>query len=135
MRDLRKKFLLCGGIGWCMEIFWTGILAAARQEWKMIGQSSLWMFPIYGMAVLIGPVYTRIRNCAFYIRGLIYMAGIFIAEFLSGGLLKQFHLCPWDYSGARYNYKGLVRFDYAPVWFIAGLFYEKILKTKGVAKG
>lgn len=35
--------------------------------------------------------------------------------------------CPWDYSDAALNYKGIIRLDYAPVWFIVGLIYEKML--------
>jgi hypothetical protein len=25
--------------------------------------------------------------------------------------------CPWDYSQKRYHFKGLIRWDYAPIWF------------------
>ena len=32
-----------------------------------------------------------------------------------------------DYSDAALNYKGIIRLDYAPVWFIVGLIYEKML--------
>jgi len=36
-------------------------------------------------------------------------------------------MCPWDYSNTPLNYRGLIRPDYAPLWFGAGLFFEKIL--------
>lgn len=39
---------------------------------------------------------------------------------------KTGHL-PWDYSHARLNVKGVIRLDYAPVWFLTGLLYEKLL--------
>ena len=42
-------------------------------------------------------------------------------------LLRCFHMCPWDYSNTPLNYRGLIRPDYAPLWFGAGLFFEKIL--------
>jgi len=48
-------------------------------------------------------------------------------EFISGALLRCFHMCPWDYSNTPLNYRGLIRPDYAPLWFGAGLFFEKIL--------
>ena len=34
----------------------------------------------------------------------------------------------WDYSRAKFNIKGVIRLDYAPLWFTAGLFFEKFLK-------
>ncbi len=55
------------------------------------------------------------------------MAGIFAAELGSGSILRYFHVCPWDYSKNPVNYQGLIRLDYAPVWFAVGLFFEKIL--------
>ena len=33
----------------------------------------------------------------------------------------------WDYSGSQIQYKGLIRADYAPLWFLTGLLFEKIL--------
>ena len=60
-------------------------------------------------------------------RGFVYAMCIFITEFLTGSLLKKNGCCPWDYSNAKLNIKGVIRLDYFPVWFIAGLFYENIL--------
>ncbi|BBF41545.1 hypothetical protein lbkm_0225 [Lachnospiraceae bacterium KM106-2] len=56
------------------------------------------------------------------------MLSIFGVEFVAGTILKHFDACPWDYSKAKYNVKGVIRLDYAPVWFVAGLLYEKILE-------
>lgn len=53
---------------------------------------------------------------------------IFSTEFLTGAFLKKRGMCPWDYSKAKLNVKGIIRLDYAPLWFITGLLYEKILK-------
>ncbi|MFR6163500.1 MAG: putative ABC transporter permease [Mediterraneibacter gnavus] len=60
--------------------------------------------------------------------GSIYTAFIFAGEFLSGLFLKKHRICPWDYSRAKFNIKGVIRLDYAPLWFTAGLFFEKFLK-------
>ena len=57
------------------------------------------------------------------------MSCIFGAEYLSGSFLKRCGCCPWDYSHARYNIRGVIRLDYAPFWFAAGLFFEKILSS------
>lgn len=123
----RHSFLICGAAGWCMEILWTGLHAVGRKDYRLIGQSSLWMFPIYGMAACIGPLSRRLKNCPVFVRGSIYMVGIFAAELGSGSILRHFHVCPWDYSKSPVNYQGLIRLDYAPVWFAVGLFFEKIL--------
>lgn len=58
---------------------------------------------------------------------------IYTAEYISGIILKKYDACPWDYSKAKLNYKGVIRLDYAPVWFIAGLLFEKIL-SRGCQK-
>lgn len=124
---MKNKFLMCGSIGWCMEIFWTGLHCLAQRDFTLMGHSSIWMFPIYGMAAVIGPASKRLKDFPTLWRGSIYTAGIYFMEFTSGSLLSWLKICPWDYSQAALNYKGLIRFDYAPLWFIAGLFFEKIL--------
>lgn len=123
-----KTFFLCGALGWCMEILWTGLHSLFEGRLTMMGKTSLLMFPIYGCASVIGPVYRRISRFPVLLRGSLYTVGIFCTEFVSGSVLKLFHICPWDYSHSPWNYKGLIRLDYAPLWFAAGLFFEKIVK-------
>ena len=118
----------CGICGWCLELLWTSLHSLSRQDYKLIGHSSIWMFPIYGMAAVIRPLSLKMQNIHIVLRGLIYMNGIFSIEYLSGTFLKRLNLCPWDYSEAPLNFHGVIRLDYAPVWFITGLFFEKILK-------
>lgn len=125
---LPKTFFLCGAIGWCMEILWTGLHSLLEGSFTMMGKTSLLMFPIYGCASVIGPVYKRIARFPVALRGSLYTIGIYFTEFVSGAFLKIFHICPWDYSSSPWNYKGLIRLDYAPLWFVAGLFFEKIVK-------
>lgn len=57
------------------------------------------------------------------------MVCIFAVEYTSGMYLKKRDCCPWDYSDAPFQVNGVIRLDYAPVWFLTGLFYEKILNT------
>lgn len=127
---MKSNFIKCGAAGWCLEILWTGLHALKNREWKMTGHSSLLMFPIYGMAACIGPLSRHLTKVPALLRGSFYMVGIFVVEFGTGMFLKRFHMCPWDYSDTPYHYKGVIRLDYAPVWFLTGLLYEKLLSTK-----
>lgn len=114
-------------IGWAMEIFWTGLHAFRVRNLKLMGNSSLWMFPIYGSAAFLTPVMRRMKDASFLIRGLVYMSCIFLGEYVSGILLKRQDLCPWDYGKSPFNIQSVIRLDYAPVWFLVGLFFERIL--------
>ncbi|NLG32902.1 MAG: hypothetical protein GX550_05215, partial [Syntrophomonadaceae bacterium] len=53
---------------------------------------------------------------------------IFTIEYLTGWLLSVIiGVCPWDYSGlTRYSVDGFIRLDFFPVWFTAGLIFERI---------
>ncbi len=124
---MRKKILICGLTGWCMEILFTAFNSFRHQQFKLMGQTSIWMFPIYSMAAFISPVYKFIRNFPMLLRGFIYSIGFFTFEFLSGTFLKKHNICPWDYSDAKSNIKGVIRLDFAPVWMVAGLIFERIL--------
>lgn len=124
---LGHNFFICGLTGWCMEILFTSAGSLFKKDGRLIGQTSVWMFPIYGMAVLIRPVYKVIKKLPALFRGGIYSLGIFTFEYLSGSLLKKHHMCPWDYSDAATNIDGVIRLDYAPLWMLAGLLFERIL--------
>ncbi len=124
---MKYRFLLYGLLGWTMEIVWTGFGSLIRGDFRLQGVSYLWMFPIYGLAVYLEPVHDRIRNFAWSIRGLIWTGIIFSIEFLAGLLLKvTVGIVPWDYSGSFYSVAGLIRLDYAPVWFTVGLIFERV---------
>lgn len=125
---MKSNFVKCGLIGWCMEIFWTSIGKLKKHDKKLIGETSLIMFPIYGMAAVFKPIHEKIKSKNFIVRGSIYTTFIYAVEYTTGTLLKRKNICPWDYSKSKYNINGVVRLDYAPVWFIVGLLYEKMLK-------
>ena len=131
---MRNKFIQCGVIGWCAEILWTGLNSLANGHIKLMGHSSLWMFPIYGCAAVISPLSKIYRRCNAFVRGLVYMLHIFFGEFLFGTILKKFGACPWDYSTSSFHVNGVIRLDYAPLWFILGLFYEFFFKQQATKK-
>lgn len=122
-----KNFFICGLTGWCMEILFTSFHSFQNHDFRLKGETSVWMFPIYGLAAFIRPIYHLIKKKPPLIRGGFYALGIFSCEYLSGSFLKKHHICPWDYSNAKSNINGLIRLDYAPFWMAAGLIFEKIL--------
>ena len=124
-----KNFMIFGVLGWCAEILWTGVCSFLLGDAALTAQTYLWMFPIYGCAALIKPVYQKISSLPAVLRGCIYTAGIYFAEFFSGSVLKHFGICPWDYSDAALNVNGLIRLDYAPIWFAVGLLFEWMLRS------
>lgn len=124
---MRKDFFKCGIVGLCIEVVWTSLVNSKPDDRRLIGNTSLWMFPIYGMAATFAPMSKFIRSKNIVVRGGIYTACIYMMEFVTGTFLKKKNCCPWDYSKCKFNIKGIIRLDYAPLWFILGLFYEKIL--------
>ncbi|MBQ3583993.1 MAG: hypothetical protein IJA27_04700 [Lachnospiraceae bacterium] len=130
IKKCELDFLKCGITGWCLEVLWTGLGNLRHHDRKLTSNTSLLMFPIYGLAFLIRPIYAVIKNKNFMFRGSLYATFIFLAEYVSGSFLKKHDMCPWDYSKSKYNINGLIRLDYAPAWFSVGLLYEKMLKQK-----
>ncbi|MEZ3445543.1 MAG: hypothetical protein K1W30_10515 [Lachnospiraceae bacterium] len=127
IRNLAKNFIKCGTIGWCMEITFTALGALRRRELPLVGQTSLWMFPIYGSAAFFKPVFSLFRHCHLIVRGTVYALSIFGAEYASGRILATHELCPWNYRRHHWHINGLIRIDYFPFWFLAGLLFERIL--------
>lgn len=124
---MKKNFLLCGFTGWCLEILFTSFNSFRKRELELTGKTSLWMFPIYGMAAFLKPLCRIVKSFPAWIRASCYSVVIFFTEYVCGSILKKHQMCPWDYSKARANIKGVIRLDYAPCWMITGLIFEKIL--------
>lgn len=122
-----KKFIECGTVGWCLEIIFTAASGMKTNDRRLRGNTSLWMFPIYGMAVLIKPVSMLLKGKPLLFRGSVYTFCIFITEFITGEFLKKNNVCPWNYENSPYNIDGVIRLDYAPYWFGTGLLYEYLL--------
>ena len=68
--DKRQPFIMCGITGWCLELIFTGILSAVRKDFSLKGTSSLWMFPIYGMAACIGAGIEKNSACPDFFEGM-----------------------------------------------------------------
>ena len=90
---MKRNFLLCGLLGWSLEIFWTGLHSLFKGDRQLMGHSSLWMFPIYGSAPFLAPLMRILQKNCIWKRGLIYMLCIYLGEYISGRLLKRKDMC------------------------------------------
>ena len=112
-----------------MEILFTGLHSLRNENPKLTGNTSIWMFPIYGMASFLSPLCRLLKGQNLLLRGGVYTCCIFCGEYVTGSFLKKFEACPWDYSEAPMNINGLIRLDYAPLWFGAG-FFQIIIRRR-----
>ncbi|MDD4146134.1 MAG: hypothetical protein PHS83_03390 [Clostridia bacterium] len=128
---MAKRFIIYGLLGWTMEVFWTGLGSLFNGNLMLSSFTYLWMFPIYGLAVFLERVHDQIDNLPWYVRGGIWVIIILSLEYLTGWLLLSFlGRCPWDYTDVTpYQIQGLIRLDYIPAWFLAGLIFERIHRT------
>lgn len=129
---MKSDFVKCGILGWCIEIIWTAFHGMKSKNNKFIGYTSIIMFPIYGLASVIKPISLKLKKMKMptIIRGIVYSIGIFMVELITGSILKKTNNCPWDYSDKKYNIIGVIRIDYAPLWCIVGVIFEKMLNSK-----
>lgn len=124
-------FIRCGILGWCLEILYTAMQSFRRRDVSGRGTTSVFMFFIYGMGVFLKPVYLLIRHLSIFLRGMIYMLCIFTVEYKAGAFLAHKRACPWNYERCRFHINGLIRLDYAPLWFLTGLLFERLLRSDG----
>ena len=127
-----QNFLKCGVTGWCLEVMFTSVESIMAGDWRLMGKTSLLMFPIYGMGALLEPIGKGVdkwigdpqtgvavlqEKDKIVRHGMLYMVLIFVVEYGSGLLLRNHGICPWDYTGRHTNINGLIRLDFAPLWF------------------
>ena len=105
-----------------------GLHSLVTGHFTMMGKTSLLMFPVYGLAALIRPAYYKLARFPVMVRGIIYSCGIFFVEFLSGYFFRSFASVPGIILTFRFSIEGVIRLDYAPLWFFTGLFFEWLLR-------
>lgn len=122
-----RRFIIYGFLGLSAEIFWTGFGSLLRGDIKLTGYTYIWMFFIYGLAVFLEPMHDMIRSWPLLLRGGVYMLILFSIEYSSGWLLRDIiGVCPWNYGNGPLSINGLIRLDFAPVWFCCGLAFERV---------
>ena len=132
--SLPLQCFLFSFLGLGLEVAFT----AALDSWKrwdrfLMGYSSIWYIPLYAVVPFIlswaGP---SLFPIPWYLRGLIYMVACFVLEFAGMGALRLIlGASPSEasYYKARWNVLGLIRLDWAPVWFCAGLLFETLFRA------
>ena len=125
-----KDFIICGLTGWCIEVAFTSACALMKKDKKLMGQTSAWMFPIYGTAAVIGEIAPKISHWPMPARGLLYGSSILTVEYITGTLLTKLDACPWSYKDCKYAVNDIIRLDYLPFWMVAGLLYERLLTNE-----
>lgn len=127
MKKFIHNYIHCGLLGWFLEIIFTAFHAFRRRDMRLPSTTSVWMFPIYGLAALFAPLSRLMRRRSILFRGLVYTGVIFTGEFATGLWLRRRDLCPWNYEHSRWNLAKVIRLDYAPWWFVTGLLFERLL--------
>ncbi|MCL2616056.1 MAG: putative ABC transporter permease [Defluviitaleaceae bacterium] len=120
------RFLIYGAFGWTLEVIWTGLSSLIKGDYTMRASTSIWMFFIYGLFVFFEPAFAHLAGLPIVARGIVYMLAIFFGEYVTGRIMNKAEICPWDYSHTRYHVQGVIRLDYAPAWFAAGLLFEAV---------
>lgn len=121
-----KRFFIYGVVGWGMEILWTGMRSLVHGDLTLEGFTNIWMFFIYGSAVLLEPIHDIITKWRWFVRGILWVVIIWGVEYTTGlMLLSVLGVYPWVYTGP-YAIDGLITLSYAPAWFAAGLFFERV---------
>jgi len=117
------------GVAGCVgELFFTACTSALRTR-RLQPHTSPLMLPVYALIQpLFEPAHRMMRGrVPVWGRAFVYGSGFHAAEYLSGRLFRRFlGQAPWDYSAARWQLDGLIRFDYFPLWAAAGLMTERL---------
>lgn len=96
--SILKDFFRCGIAGWCLEILFTSVEAWMRGDVKMMGTTSVIMFPIYAAGAILPDI---VKWCDRWLSGL---PGFFKAdrEEISPVALKP---APWTDLYGAYLYR------------------------------
>lgn len=134
-----KKWLLFfafGCVGITAEIFFTASSDVAASimnhqaiNWRLMGFSYIWMFPIYGLVAFLAPLLLKfIDKYPLLLRLFIMALIIFTVEFITGFILdKVTGRCPWEYQHG-YHIMGYIQLEYLPAWMGFAFMIEKIYK-------
>lgn len=129
MGSLAFEMFLFAMFGLGLETAFTALLDWRRtRDSHLMGYSSVWYIPLYTAAPLILHLGgDGLMRLPLVVRGLAYMLLIYIFEYAGMlALRKALGSSPSEasYFKSRWNVHGLIRLDFAPAWFLAGLLFE-----------
>jgi hypothetical protein len=107
-----------------LDQVWTAPLVAG------FGQSSFWMFPVYGVCALyfLELIYRETHRWHFMVRALLYGLTINAWEVVTGWtLVKLSGYAIWYYDDAA-NIFHMSSFFITPVWMVAGMLIETVYR-------
>ncbi|XP_071963880.1 transmembrane protein 229B-like [Antedon mediterranea] len=116
--------------GYFTEIMFTaGWEFVVNMNPKFPGVTSVWSLFIYGVSnLVIERMYVNFKDTvSIPIRLVIYTLWVYMWEFTTGLVLRQFDACPWDYTPFEWDFFGLVTLEYAPAWLIGVFLSEQVL--------
>ncbi len=135
-----QRLYFWGVHGVFSEVMFTAIWEfVVSGNWRLMGVSSIWSFWIYGLGTFLmaetGYNILISYKVSLLYRCFIYVICTYVWEFSCGLILDFiFGTRPWDYSDFDYDIMGLITMEYAPIWFLAGLYFEfimSVMKTVG----
>jgi hypothetical protein len=135
VEKLAQAMLLSALIGKGLEVFFTACLDDMKNPTEEVrGYSSPLYSPLYAMAPLVYLASHKLGldHLRWGYRGLIYMTGLPLIEFTAMAFYdKALDLRPSkkSYQDSGHSFLGYTRWDFLPVWFVVGLFFEHIFKT------
>ena len=123
------KMLLFACVGVAMEIVFTAAVDFPKtRSLRLMGYTYIWVLPLYSLIPLIlFLLYPMVWTFALPLRLAIYVALLFLAEYVSGWVLRRCTgECPWErnYRGSPWTVHGLIRLDYALAWAAAAWIFE-----------
>ena len=129
-----NHLLFWGMFGLCCEIMFTAMVNLfSKKRYNLIGHTSIWMFPIYGIGLTYGFSLIQYIISNDFIRYLSYPLWIWLVEILIGYPASKAGIRIWDY---RYlsddkHWKGIISFVHFPIWIFFGFlveFVDELLK-------
>jgi len=129
-----NHLLFWGMFGLCCEIMFTAMVNLfSKKRYNLIGHTSIWMFPIYGIGLTYGFSLIQYIISNDFIRYLSYPLWIWLVEILIGYPASKAGVRIWDY---RYlsddkHWKGIISFVHFPIWIFFGFlveFVDELLK-------
>ena len=124
------NYLIFWGVfGMVVEICFTAIRdLLQKKQLNLVGHTSLWMFPIYGLGLSYGFDFVIYLIESDLIRYCTYPLWIWSVGLLIGIPTARKGIRLWDYNylPKRLHWRGIISFAHYPLWLSYGIMVEMI---------